>query len=70
MAVIKTKYEHTKMYDQPLNAELNSTQDIFSIEAIDESWIFKLPKGKYSKTYVLSDINFAGVTDEEKRQLL
>ncbi len=70
MSVIKTKYEQTKMYDQPLNAELNSTQDIFSIEAIDESGIFKLPKGKYSKTYVLSDINFAGVTDEEQKAII
>ena len=70
MAVIKTKYEQTKMYDTPVCAEVNSVQDIFSVEAIEESGIFTLPEGKYSKTYMLSDINFAGVTDEEQKSII
>ena len=70
MAVIKTKYEQTKMYDTPVCAEVNSVQDIFSVEAIEESGIFTLPGGKYSKTYMLSDINFAGVTDEEQKSII
>ncbi len=70
MAIVKTKYELTKMYDTPLNAEINSVQDIFSIEAIEESGIFTLPQGRYSKTYMLSDINFAGVTDDEQKSII
>ena len=70
MAVIKTKYEQTKMYDTPVCADVNSVQDIFSVEAIEESGIFTLPGGKYSKTYMLSDINFAGVTDEEQKSII
>ena len=70
MAVIKTKYEQTKMYDTPVCSEVNSVQDIFSVEAIEESGIFTLPGGKYSKTYMLSDINFAGVTDEEQKSII
>ncbi len=70
MAVIKTKYEQTKMYDAPVHAEVSCVQDIFSVEAIEESGIFILPGGKYSKTYMLSDINFAGVTDDEQKSII
>ena len=70
MAVIKTKYEQTKMYDAPVHAEVGCVQDIFSVEAIEESGIFILPGGKYSKTYMLSDINFAGVTDDEQKSII
>ena len=69
MSLIKTKYETTKIYDAPACGEVTCVQDIFPIEAIDESGIFALPGGKYSKTYMLSDINFAGVTDEEQKAL-
>ena len=65
MAAIRTKYEQTKVYDPPVKSEVNSVQDIFSMEAIEESGIFILPEHRYSKTYKLSDINFAGITDEE-----
>ena len=70
MAIIKTKYEQTKQYDAPVKAEVSCVQDIFSVEAIDESGIFVLPGGRYSKTYMLSDINFAGVTDEEQKSII
>ncbi|MBO4337266.1 MAG: hypothetical protein J5842_04265, partial [Lachnospiraceae bacterium] len=70
MSLIKTKYETTKIYDAPVKEEITSVQDIFPIEAIDESGIFALPGGKYSKTYMLSDINFAGVTDEEQKAII
>ena len=63
MAVIKTKYEQTKICDTPLVKEMTSSQEIFSIKSIDESGIFELNNKMFSKLYVLSDINFAGVTD-------
>ena len=70
MAVIKTKYEQSKVYDKPLVQTIGSVQDIFSLEGIEESGIFILPSGRYSKTYKLSDINFAGVTDEEQKGII
>ncbi len=70
MSLIKTKYETTKLYDAPVKADVTCAQDIFPIEAVDESGIFALPGGKYSKTYMLSDINFAGVTDEEQKAII
>ena len=70
MAVIKTKYEQTKIYDSPLFKEPASVQEIFSIESIEESGIFELGDKRYSKLYVLSDINFAGITDEEQKSLI
>lgn len=39
MAAIRTKYEQTKVYDPPVKSEVNSVQDIFSVEAIEESGI-------------------------------
>ncbi|MDD3139430.1 MAG: ATP-binding protein [Lachnospiraceae bacterium] len=66
----KTKYEQTKVCDEPRVKEMLSVQDVFSIESIEESGIFELPGKKYSKLYALSDINFAGVTDEEQKSII
>lgn len=70
MQMPKSKYAQTKICDEPRVKEMKSTQDIFSIESIDESSIFALPGKKYSKLYALSDINFAGVTDEEQKSII
>ena len=68
--MIRTKYEKSKVADTPLVLEPESSTDIFPIKAIDESGIFALPDNRYSKTYKLSDINFAGVTEEEQKDLI
>lgn len=70
MAVIKTKYDQTKVCDSPLYKEPASSQEIFSVESIEESGVFALKDKKYSKMYILSDINFAGVTDEEQKSII
>lgn len=70
MKSLKSKYEQTKVPDEPFVKELASVQEIFSIISIDESGIFELPERKFSKLYVLSDINFAGVTDEEQKAII
>lgn len=70
MQMPKSKYAQTKICDEPRIKEMRSTQDIFSIESIDESSIFALPGKRYSKLYALSDINFAGVTDEEQKSII
>ena len=70
MQMPKSKYEQTKVCDETLVKEMASVQDIFSIVSIEESGIFELNGKKFSKLYVLSDINFAGVTDDEQKQLI
>ncbi len=70
MQMPKSKYEQTKVCDAPVEKELKSVQDIFSIASIEESGIFELSDKKFSKLYMLSDINFAGVTDEEQKQII
>ena len=70
MQMPKSKYEQTKVCDAPVVKELKSVQDIFSIVSIEESGIFELADKKFSKLYMLSDINFAGVTDEEQKQII
>ena len=66
--MITTKYEQTKKYDVAGNVEMFGSQGIFSIEGVEESGIFALTENRYSKTYALSDINFAGVTDSEQKR--
>lgn len=68
--MIMTKYEQTKKYDVAGNVEMFGSQGIFSIEGVEESGIFALTEKRYSKTYVLSDINFAGVTDGEQKEII
>ncbi|MBR4760931.1 MAG: DUF87 domain-containing protein [Lachnospiraceae bacterium] len=68
--MIKTKYELTKAEDAPLWLEPESSARIFPLQAIDTGGIFSLPGGRYSKTYRLSDVNFAGVTEEEQKDLI
>lgn len=70
MEMPKSKYDQTKVNDMPRVAELTSVQDVFSIVSIDDSGIFELPDKRYSKLYALSDINFAGVTDEEQKSII
>lgn len=70
MEMPKSKYDQTKVNDTPRVAELTSVQDVLSIVSIDDSGIFELPDKRYSKLYALSDINFAGVTDEEQKSII
>lgn len=70
MQMPKSKYEQTKVCDSPRVKEMYSVQDVFSIESIDESSVFELSGKKFSKLYALSDINFAGVTDEEQKSII
>ena len=70
MEMPKSKYDQTKQNDTPRVAELTSVQDVISIVSIDDSGIFELPGKKFSKLYALSDINFAGVTDEEQKSII
>ena len=67
---LHTKYGKTKLYDQPLYMNPRSTEEVFPVKAIDDSGIFTLNNGKYSKSFVLSDINFAGVTDMEQKTII
>ena len=70
MQMPKSKYEQTKVCDETLVKEMTSVQDVFSIVSIEDSGIFELNNKRFSKLYALSDINFAGVTDEEQKQLI
>ncbi len=70
MQMPKSKYEQTKICDEPRVKEMMSVQDVFSIESVDEEGIFELPGKKYSKLYALSDINFAGVMDQEQKSII
>lgn len=70
MALIVSKYGKTKQYDQPLFIEPKSTEELFPVKSIDESGIFELNNNKWSKCFILSDINFAGVTDSEQKTII
>lgn len=70
MAVIRTKYDRTKVCDAPLYKEYANAQEMFSVVSIDDSGIFELTGNRYSKLYRLSDINFAGVTDDEQKSII
>ena len=68
--MIKGRYAQTKTEDDPRCAGPSFAQDIFPINAINDSGIFALPGGRYSKSFVLGDINFAGASDEEQRDMI
>lgn len=70
MPVIQTKYSKTKQYDEPLFINPQSVQELFSVKAIDGTGIYELNQNKYSKCFVLTDINFAGVTDAEQKSII
>lgn len=70
MALTLSKYGKTKQYDEPLFTEPNSTEELFPVKSIDESGIFELNNNKWSKCFILSDINFAGVTDSEQKIII
>ena len=70
MNLPKSRYDQTKVNDTPRILEPMAVQDVFSVLSIDESGVFELMNKKFSKLYVLSDMNFAGVTDEEQKNII
>lgn len=66
MKRLRTRYDESRVTDEPLFRECRTAQEIFSIEGIDGEGIFRLPGNRFSKQYVLSDINFQGMTDREQ----
>lgn len=70
MAFLSTKYSQIKEYDVPLFAQPSSCEEMFSVKSIDDSGIFVLNNNKYSKSFVLSDVNFAGVTNTEQEDII
>ena len=70
MEILQTKYSKTKIVDNSLYENPQSTQEIFPIKSIDESGVFELAGGKYSKMFRLTDVNYAGVTEEEQQEII
>lgn len=70
MAIALTKYGKTKQYDKPLVAKPASVQDIWPVKSIDETGVFTLGEDMYSKCFILTDLNFAGVTDTEQKEII
>lgn len=68
--MFESKYALTKVYDEPLYKNPTSPEQLFSIKSIDSNGIFALPNNRYSKIYILSDINFNGLTDEEQKEVI
>lgn len=70
MAKFMTAYAKTKVEDEAKVKNPQSTTDFLSVEGTDDTGIFKLMNGKYSKTYILSDINFLGSTNDEQKAII
>ena len=70
MATKINKYNSTKAYDTPLYTEPTSVDEIFSVKAIRPSGMFALNNDKYSKLYIITDINYDGVTEEEQGDII
>ena len=65
-----SRYARTKKYDNTLFDEPSCTQELFPVKSVDPSGIFELNNNLYSKAYILSDINFTGVTDSEQKEII
>ena len=70
MAILDTKYSKTKKYDKPLYPNPSSLQELFPVQGINNSGIFKLNEDKYSKCFMLTDINFNGLTNNEQESII
>ena len=70
MAIIDTKYSKTKKYDEPLFLNPSSVQELFPVQEISNNGIFRLNQGKFSKCFLLTDINFNGLTNLEQENII
>ncbi len=52
------KFKQLKSADEPLFAVPKSVQQAIEIKSISKSGIFEVAEGKYTKTYLFSDINY------------
>lgn len=67
---MRNNYENTKFLDKAREINLLSAADVFPVESVDASGIFKLSGNRYSKQYSLSDVNFLGLTEDEQKQMI
>ena len=70
MAIMRTKYEATKKNDDPLCPNPVNLEDLFCVKEIDSNGIFMLNNGRFSKMFLLSDINFNGLTNLEQENII
>lgn len=64
------RYGSTVAPDEALYTYFHSTQELFSVKSIDRSGIFALNEDRYSKCFMISDVNFDGITEEEQGELV
>ena len=70
MPLFVSKYDQTKSYDRPLFSAPASTEEIFSVKSAISDGVFELANDRFSKTFVLSDVNFMGITDSEQKEII
>lgn len=56
--MFESKFKQLKNADEPLYATPKSVQQTIEIKSISKSGIFEVAEGKYTKTYLFSDINY------------
>lgn len=68
-ALFGSKFKQLKNADEPLYALPRSVQQAIEIKSISKSGIFEVAEGKYTKTYLFSDINYVTHTREGQLSL-
>ncbi len=63
------KFKQLKNADEPLYATPKSLQQAIEIKSISKSGIFEVADGKYTKTYLFSDINYVTHTRDGQLSL-
>lgn len=68
-ALFDSKFKQLKNADEPLYATPKSVQQAIEIKSISKSGIFEVAEGKYTKTYLFSDINYVTHTRDGQLNL-
>lgn len=68
-ALFSNKFKQLKNADEPFYATPKSVQQAIEIKSISKSGIFEVAEGKYTKTYLFSDINYVTHTRDGQLSL-
>jgi type IV secretory pathway VirB4 component len=68
--LIKDGFKELKKAGEPLYRSPRCVQETIEVTAVAENGIFEVGKGRYSKSYLISDVNYATATEDEQTEIL
>ena len=69
MGLFKDEFKQLKKAEEPIYQTPKSVQETIEILKVAENGIFEVSRNRYSKSYLIQDINYTTTSDEEQKNI-